>query len=364
MKKPQIKTLDLYLIKKFLGTFIFTVVIAVVIVIVFDLSEKVDKFVENNVPLNEIVFDYFGGFIPWIVNTFAPLLVFVSAIFFTSKLTQNSEFVAMLSSGISFKRLMVPYMFSAAVMCVFSMVLALYIIPPADQKRLEFENKYIKKQAALSTGRNIHYQIAPGEFVYVEQFSQWSNTAYRFSLETIEGGRIKSKLTAETAQWDTTFGGWKLHNYCQRDYFGASDVVTSGITTDTIIDLTIQDFYRREKMIESLSQRELNDLIEMQEMRGDESVKFALIQKYTRIATPFSAFILTVIAVALSSKKKRGGLGLNIGIGLALSFIYILFMRFSEMFVHTGTLPPAVAIWLPNIVFAIVAGFLYKIAPK
>lgn len=364
MDKKRITILDWYIIKKFIGTFIFTILISVVVVIVFDLSEKVDKFVEHNVTLHEIVFDYFGGFIPWIVNTFSPLFVFVSAIFFTSKLTQNSEFVAMLSSGISFKRLMVPYMASAAFMCVLSLVLALYIIPPADARRLDFENKYIKQQQTSAQQRNIHYQISPGEFVYVEQFSPWSNTAYKFTLETIKDNKIQSKLSAETAVWDSTFNGWKLRNYYQRDFYGPSEIVRSGRETDTIIDLTIKDFYRRQKMIESLSQSELDDLIDMQRMRGDESVKFALIEKHTRVATPFSAFVLTIIAVALSSKKKRGGLGINIGIGLALSFIYILFMRFSQMFVHTGTLPPGLAIWLPNIVFGIVAAILYRIAPK
>ena len=364
MKKFRLNTLDWYLIKKFVGTFFFTILIAVIIVIVFDLSEKVDKFVEHNVSMHEIIFDYFGGFIPWILNSFAPLFVFVSAIFFTSKLTQNSEFVAMLSSGISFRRLMVPYMLSAAFMCAFSLVLALYIIPPADHKRLEFENKYIKPQATTNNQRNIHYQIKPGEFVYVEQFSQWSNTAYKFTLETIKDGVLESKLSAESAQWDTTFQGWRLRNYYQRDFYGQSEMMKYGKATDTIIDLRIEDFYRRQKMIESLSQGDLNDLIAMQRMRGDESVKFALIEKHTRIATPFSAFILTIIAVALSSKKKRGGLGINIGIGIALSFIYILFMRCSQMFVHTGTLPPIIAIWLPNMVFAVVAAVLYRIAPK
>lgn len=364
MKKPRLNILDWYIIKKFIGTFFFTILIAIVVVVVFDLSEKVDKFVEHNVSMHEIVFDYFGGFIPWILNSFAPLFVFVSAIFFTSKLTQNSEFIAMLSSGISFNRLMVPYMVSAAFMCAFSLLLALYIIPPADQKRLEFENKYIKQQVSANNQRNIHYQIAPGEFVYVEQFSSWSNSAYKFTLETIKDGEVKSKLSADAAEWDTTFSGWKLKNYFIRDFYGPSEVVRHGKTIDTVIALQLKDFYRRQKMVESLSQADLNDLIAMQNMRGDETVKFSLIEKYTRTATPFSAFVLTVIAVSLSSRKKRGGLGINIGIGLALSFIYILFMRFSQMFVHTGTLPPGLAIWLPNMVFAIVAAVLYRIAPK
>ena len=365
MQKPHIKILDRYIIRKFLGTFIFTILIAVVIVIVFDLSEKISKFVDKDVPLKEIVFEYYAGFIPWIVNSFSPLFVFISAIFFTSKMAQNSEIVAMLSGGISFRRLMAPYMFSAGVIALLSLILGLYVIPPANEHRLAFENKYIKtQQIAADNLRNIHYQLSPGEFVYVEQFSRWANTAYRFTLERVEEGRIISKLSAESAAWDSTLGGWKLKNYYIRDFYGESEVVRTGRQIDTVISLTIDDFYRRKNIVESLSERDLNDLIAVQKMRGDALVKNALIEKNNRIAMPFSAFVLTIIAVSLSSRKERGGLGLNIGIGLALSFSYILFMRFSQMFVHTGIMSPALALWIPNIVFAIVAFILYRLAPK
>ena len=365
MNKLQIKLLDRYIIRKFLGTFIFTILIAVVIVIVFDLSQKISKFVDRDVPFHEIVFDYYGGFIPWILNSFSPLFVFISAIFFTSKMAQNSEIVAILSGGVSFRRLMAPYMFSAGVICVMSLVLGLYVIPPANEHRLAFENKYIKtQQIAADNLRNIHYQLSPGEFVYVEQFSRWANTAYRFTLERLEEGRIVSKLSAESAAWDSTFNGWRLRNYYIRDFYGESEVVRTGRQIDTVISLTIEDFYRRKNIVESLSGRDLDDLIAVQKMRGDALVKNAMIEKNNRIAMPFSAFVLTVIAVSLSSRKKRGGLGLNIGIGLALSFSYILFMQFSKMFVHTGMMSPALALWIPNILFAIVGGILYRLAPK
>lgn len=364
MKKSRIRILDWYIIKKFLGTFFFTLLIAIVIVITFDLSEKVDKFVDKQVPINEIVFDYYGGFIPWILNSFSPLFVFISVIFFTSKLAQNSEIIAILSGGISFRRFLAPYMAAASVIAGLSLLMSFYIIPPANQKRLDFENQYIKTQKVTSNQRNIHYQISPGEFVFVEQFSQWSNTAYNFTLETLEDNKIKSKLSAETAEWDSTFGGWKLRNFYLRDFYGDSEMVTTGKQLDTVINLTKEDFYRRKNIVESLSGKDLNALIDLQKMRGDASVKYALIEKNTRISMPFSAFVLTVIAVSLSSRKKRGGLGLNIGIGLALAFTYILFMRFSEMFVHTGTLSPALALWLPNILYGLVAAILYKLAPK
>ena len=328
MQTPHVKILDRYIIRKFLGTFLFIILIAVLIVVIFDLSEKIDKFLTKQIPLKEIVFDYYAGFIPWIVNSFSPLFVFISAIFFTSKLAQNSEIVAMLAGGISFRRLMAPYMFSAGVIALLSLLLGLYVIPPANKHRLDFENKYIKTQAiAAANMRNIHYQIAPGEFVYVEQFSRWANTAYRFTLEHIENHKIVSKISAESAAWDSTRGGWTLKNYFIRDFYGESEMVRTGRQLDTVINLTLEDFYRRQNAVESMSGRDLNDLIEVQRLRGDALIKRSLIEKNSRIAMPFSAFVLTVIAVSLSSRKKRGGLGLNIGIGLALSFSYIFFMK-------------------------------------
>lgn len=366
MKALNIKKLDWYIIKKFIGTYLFTLLIVILVVIIFDLSEKIDKFAEHSVPIKEIVFEYYGGFIPWILNSFSPLFTFLAAIFFTSQLASHSEIVAMLTSGVSFRRLMLPYMMSAAVICVFSLVMGMYIIPPANQHRLDFENKYIKTQRVANESRNIHYQIAPGQFVYVEQFSPWANTAYRFTLETIDvdKGELLSKLSAESAMWDSTKCGWRLHNYYERDFYGESVAVRAGRDKDTVISLTIEDFYRRKNIVESLSQRDLDDLIDTQRMRGDAMVKYALIEKNNRIAMPFSAFILTVMAVSLSSRKKRGGTGINIGVGLALSFSYILFQRFAQMFVHTGTLPPVVAMWLPNMLYAVIAYVLYRIAPK
>jgi len=201
--------------------------------------------------------------------------------------------------------------------------------------------------------------------VYVEQFSRWANTAYRFTLEHIEDHKIVSKISAESAAWDSTRGGWTLKNYFIRDFYGESEMVRTGRQLDTVINLTLEDFYRRQNAVESMSGRDLNDLIEVQRLRGDALIKRSLIEKNSRIAMPFSAFVLTVIAVSLSSRKKRGGLGLNIGIGLALSFSYILFMKFSQMFVTKGIIAsPALALWIPNILFAIVAVILYKLAPK
>ena len=358
------RRLDVYIVKKFITTFFVALLLIIGIVIIFDISEKIDDFVSKEAPLRAIIFDYYVNFVPYFMNMFSPLFVFITVIFFTSKMAADTEIVAILSCGISFHRMMVPYIFSATLIAIFSLCLNLFVIPEANKTRLEFENQYIK-QRFKGVGRNVHYQISPGEYVFAESFSSWNNTAYRFTLEKIEDDRLVSKISAESAVYDTAAGSWRLKKYFIREYNDdLTDRIRSGKQIDTIIPLTVKDFYLTENTVETLTYSELNELIDIQQMRGDANVKFALIEKNTRFALPFSAFILTIMGVALSSKKRRGGIGWNIGIGIALAFTYILFLRFSQMFVHTGALPPAIALWLPNVVFTIIAVFLYRIAPK
>ena len=358
------RKLDVYIVRKFITTFFVALILIIGIVIIFDISEKIDDFVSKEAPLKAIIFDYYVNFVPYFMNMFSPLFVFITVIFFTSKMASDSEIVAILSCGISFHRMMVPYIFSATLIAILSLCLNLFVIPEANKTRLDFENQYIKTRYK-SVGCNVHYQLSPGEFVFAESFSSWNNTAYRFTLEKIEDNVLVSKISAESAVYDTTKGSWRLKKYFIRDYKeDLTDAIRSGRQLDTVIDLSPKDFYLTEKTVETLTYSELNQLIDTQNMRGDANVKFALIEKNTRFALPFSAFILTIMGVALSSKKRRGGIGWNIGIGIALAFTYILFLRFSQMFVHTGALPPAIALWLPNVVFTVIAAFLYRIAPK
>ena len=342
------KKIDAYIVSKFITTFFIALILIIGIVIIFDISEKIDNFVAKEAPLKAVVFDYYLNFIPYFMNMFSPLFVFITVIFFTSKMAADSEIIAILSCGISFHRMMVPYIFSATLIALLSLCLNLFIIPDANKTRLEFENQYVKTRFK-SVGRNVHYQISPGEFVFAESFSSWNNTAYRFTLEKIVDNKLVSKISAESAVYNEEKDVWTLKKYFIRDYNDdLTDRIRSGKQLDTTLALSSKDFYLTEKTVETLNYNELNNLIDTQKMRGDANVKFALIEKNTRFALPFSAFILTIMGVALSSKKRRGGIGWNIGIGIALAFTYILFLRFSQMFVHTGVLPPAIALWLPN----------------
>jgi lipopolysaccharide export system permease protein len=359
----KINILDKYIIKKFIGTYFFAILIFIVIVIIFDLSEKIDDFVEKEAPLRAVVVEYYANFVPYFMNMFNPLFVFIAVIFFTSKLSSHSEIVAILAGGVSFKRLLYPYFLSALIIAVFSLFLNLFVIPPANKVRLEFSDKYIHDRY-INTNKDIHFQLYPGTYVYMESFNSWRNVANKFTLETIDGHEIVSKLSSETAVWDTTFNGWKLYNYILRQNVDGKDVISSGYSLDTVINLSVEDLNKRESIVEAYNYKELNDLIRTQKIRGDNRVLYSQIEKHTRFALPFSAFILTLMGVSLSSKKRKGGIGLNIGIGLVLSFSYILFLRFSQMFVHGGVLPPWIALWVPNLLYSFIAAFLYRIAPK
>ena len=361
--KPKI--LDRYIMKKFLTTFFIALLVIIVIVIIFDISEKIANFVEHEVPVKSIIFDYYVNFIPYFINMFSPLFVFITVIFFTSRMAANSEIIAILSGGISYHRMMVPYIVSAAIIALFSLMLNLFIIPRSNATRVEFETKYVDQNFTKYSRNNVHYQIAPGQFVYVQSFSAYNNTAYKFTLETIEDNKLVSKVSAESAVWDSTLDGWHLRRYFIRDYTkGLEDHVRCGEAMDTVIALKLSDFYRNQKTVETLQQKDLNALIATQKMRGDTNVMYAQIEKNRRMTLPFSAFILTIMAVALTSKKKRGGIGFNLALGIGLAFLYILFLKFSEMFVFTGTLSAGLALWLPNIVYSIIAVVLYRLAPK
>lgn len=361
--KPKI--LDRYIMGKFLSTFFIALLIIIGIVIIFDISEKIENFVQHEVPLKTIILDYYVNFVPYFINMFSPFFVFITVIIFTSRMAANSEIIAILAGGVSYRRMMVPYIVSAALIALLSLGLNLFVIPRANATRVEFENKYIDRYFNRYNRNNVHYQIAPGQFVYVQSFSSYNNTAYKFTLETIEDNKMVSKLTAESAAWDSTMDGWHLRRWFLRDYgTGLEDKVRCGDQLDTVIALKLDDFYRNQKTVEALTQKNLDALIETQKMRGDSNVMYAQIEKNRRMTLPFSAFILTIMAVALTSKKTRGGTGLNLAIGIGLAFLYILFLKFSEMFVYTGTMSAALAMWLPNFVYAAIAGVLYKIAPK
>ena len=360
----KINILDRYIIKKFLGTFFFTMLLLIVIIVVFDISEKIDDFIEKKPTLKEIIFDYYLNFVPFFVSMFSSLFTFVSAIFFTSKMAYQTEIIAILSSGISFRRFMYPYFIGACILAFFSFAINDVIMPPANKKRLAFEDKYIKSPVNYLE-RNVHKQVEQGLFVYLESFANNSETAYRFSMERFDGDRMVSKLMSERAQWNKEKEKWTIHNFYIRDIDSVgNESLRSDASIDTTINLHPSEFKRRANFTETMSTAELKEFIDTLRMQGADNINSFLIELHKRIAFPFSAFILTLIGVSLSTRKVRGGIGIHVAIGIAISFLYILFMQFSAEFATKGNLPPLLAAWVPNIIFGFVAAFLYRLAPK
>ncbi|MBP3202377.1 MAG: LptF/LptG family permease [Bacteroidales bacterium] len=364
MKLRGLQRLDWYIIRKFLVTFFVALAFLSLLIVIFDISEKIDDFVRKEAPLHAIVFDYYLNWIPYFLNQYSPMFVFLTVILFTSKMTQDSEVVAILSSGISYHRLVVPYLLSALFIAFLSLNLGMWVLPHANATRVQFEQKY-NSHRKVHMGHDMHYKLEDDHFVYIESFSAYNNTAYNFTLEDLSEGRLKSKITAESAQYDTLTGKWRLRNWFIRDYDeGMTDHIRSGRQMDTVLSLTRDDFFRNRYTIQELNQKELEELIDTQIMRGDASVNMTQIEKHNRYTLPFSAIILTIIGLSLCTRKRRGGMGLNLAAGLALGFSYILFMQFSEMFVITDTLPAYIAIWLPNYIYTVIAIVLYIRACK
>lgn len=360
MRKPWIKRFDAYIMKKFLGTFFFIILLLLAIIIMFDINEKLDAMLAA--PLKETVFKYFLNFLPYFMNQFAPLFVFITVIYFTSKMADHSEIIAILSSGISFKRLTVPYLVSATIIALITLILALYIIPPANVKRIEYTNQWVKNKR-VDYGDNIQLQIKPGVMVYMARYDNITKHGSRISIDEFKGNDLKSRITAADANYDT-LGRWKLVNYEIRRFDGVKETLSKGTSMDTLLDFTPRDFLIAKNDQEMLTSPELRHYIQDQKRRGVANIQQFEIEYEKRFAMTAAAFILTIIGLSLSSRKVRGGMGVNIGIGLLLSFSYILFMTVTQTFAVSGYTSPRVAMWIPNILYLIIAIFLYRKASR
>lgn len=352
--------LDRYIIRKFLGTYLFAIALLLAIVVMFDINEKIDAFLKA--PLKETVFDYFVNFLPFFANQFSPLFTFIAVIFFTSKLAGNSEIIAMLSTGMSYKRLLRPYLFSALVIAILTFTLDAYVIPPANVKRIDYQNTYVKNKR-VDYGSNIMLMVAPGQIAYMSRYDNISKSGSRFQLDSYSDKQLRSRLTAQSIKWDTLYN-WQIRDYVIRDFDEGREVITKGAKLDTIIPFEPRDFLIAVNDHEKMTTPELSDYISRQKNRGVGNIKTFEVEYHRRFAMTAAAFILTVIGMALSSRKVKGGLGLNIGIGLVLSFSYILFMTVTASFATSGLTSAAVAMWIPNTIYIIIAIILYRRVSK
>lgn len=357
-----IRRIDRFILKKFLGTYFMATVLMLAVISMFDVTEKLDAFL--TAPFSETLFDYFMSFLPYFALMLSPLFVFISVIFFTTKLAGNSEIIAILSSGISFRRLLRPYMIGAAIIAALTFVMSNYLIPPTNQRRINYTNKYVKNKS-VTTGIDIQLMASPGVVCYIGRFENDTKTGYRFSLDKFNGKQLVSRMTAQTALYDTTkMYHWTVRDYMIRDFDGRKEKIKSGNKLDTIIPIEPRDFLISVNDQETLTTPQITEYVEKQKMRGVANIKGFEIEREKRYASTAAAFILTLIGMSLSSKKSKGGMGLNIGIGLALSFSYILFSTITSSFAINGLTSPFIAMQIPNVVYLIIGIFLYRRASK
>jgi lipopolysaccharide export system permease protein len=357
------KQIDLYIVRKFVSTFLFMNLLLTMVIVIFDISEKIDDFLENSVPFQAVVFDYYLNFIPFMLNMFIGLITFIVVIYFTSRLAFNTEIIAIMAAGVSFRRLLLPYMLTAFLLAMLSFSLSNFLIPKANAVRLGFELQYMGKHKPKYESF-MHFQISPGSFISVQNFDPFSNSGYKAVLSRMEEGEVKRVITSEMLRWDSVNGLWQFDQYSDRRIDGQKEWLTHGPVLDTVLAVSPEDLTTRVVAVDHLGYRQLRKFISSSRIRGTENILYYEVEKHKRLAYPFATIILTLIGVSLSSRKVRGGIGFHIAMGLLASFSYILFMKFAETFATNGNLPPVIAVWVPNALFLGLALWLVYKAPK
>lgn len=359
------KIIDRYIIGKYLTTFVFTVCIFCLVIVIFDFSEKVDDFNKNRASMAQVFTQYYAiGSVPFFINMLTPLLNFIAVIFFTSKMADQTEIVPILNGGMSFYRMLRPYMICAGIICSLVLLSNLYIIPFTNKVKVDFENVYVKPQKVSTTSSSTHMQLDSNTYAYMGTFETKSGVGYNFTIEKFDGDVLTEKLMADRITWDSVNNKWSIHNYTVRHIDGLRERMETGEQRDTTLDMRPKDFEIYENVFSTMSQTDLNERILKEETRGTGMMNELLLEKYKRIINPFSAFVLTLIGVSLSSKKVRGGIGVSLGVGIGLSCIYVVLERFSTMFSVKGGLDPLISVLIPNVLFLVLSLYLMIKAPK
>ncbi len=358
--------LDRYIIGKFIGTYFYSIALILSISIVIDVNENLSKFIQYQAPWKAIVVDYYLNFVPYFANLFSPLFVFIAVIFFTSKMAGNSEIISIMAAGVSFKRLMRPYMISCIIISVMSYFLSAYVIPHGTVIRMNFASLYMNSKKNTSA-ENVQLQVQKGVIAYIQHYDNNFKRGYGFCLDKFENKKLVSHMTASDIQYDTiaeTKYHWKASNWKVRELKGNREYIRSGAQLDTLIAMEPMDLVYSKGQQETFTSPELDEYISKQIDRGSGNVVRYQVEYHKRIATSFASFILTIIGASLSARKRKGGMGMYLGLGLALSFVYIMLQTVCASFAVNADTPPMLAAWIPNIIFAVVAYFCYRKAPN
>jgi lipopolysaccharide export system permease protein len=366
MQLNQYKILDGYILKKYLLTFLLAIALIIIIVITFDVSEKLDDFISNKAPLKAIIFQYYVTFVPNFINLYSPLFIFIAVIFFTSKMAGNTEIIAILSSGISYKRLLQPYLHGSLVIALLVLILGNFVIPVTSRTQIEFDKNYIHKNSLRRNYySNIHFQSAPGVQVYAESYEVKQKTAHAFWMEFYdEDNNLVRRITAESIKYDSVDNRWEARDYFERNIKGSQESLVHHIVYKTQLGVKPDDFFRANKVILTMKTPELYRHIQTEKLRGSGLVTEAKIEYYQRLLNPLAILVMTFIGVAVSSRKTRGGIGMHLAIGIAIAFTFIIIMKVTSVFAINGNMPPFLAVLTPQIIFGIAAVYLIKVAPK
>ena len=365
------KILDRYILKKILSTFVFVMLILIAIIVVIDLTEKIDKFTKNNLSSSEIL-GYYLDYVPWVAGFISPIIIFIAIVYVTSRLAAHTEIIAMLSSGISFVRLLWPYVVGASILATVSFLLNGWVIPKSNRERVAFEMQYIKTRT-YSDRQNVHMQVEPNVFLYIQNYNAESNTGYQFTLERFENNRLVEKLSADNIAWDTAKNTWTLRYWNRKQIdqmFSVNDqrksrsLVDNGVTLDTALAITPSDFSNEDRKYDGMTITELNEHIAKLRFRGSTGVEVFEVEKHIRYASPFTIFVLVFMGVIVSARKSRGGTGFQIALGFFLAFIFILFFMLTRTFAEAGSLSPWMAAWIPNMIFVFISLALYRYVPR
>ena len=366
------KLLDRYILRQFLSTYVFVVMLLLAVITVIDLTEKTDKYAKANLGFLQIA-DYYGDFLPWIAGLITPITVFIATVFVTARMAGHTEVIAMLSSGMSFRRLLLPYFIGALLIASASFWLNGWVIPNSNKSRIAFELEYLKPKTS-SSHRNIHMQVGPNTILYLQNYHNDTDKGFSFTLEKFKDGKLVEKLTARRIEWDTTKNKWTLYDWQITDVNKIFEpVVNDSIKgkpmvqnepLDTALIIHPREFDNDYRKYDGLTLTELNKYIKTLKARGSAGIAEYEVEKYTRFASPFSIFILTFMGVIVSSRKSRGGTGSQIALGFALSFIFILFFMMFRTFAEAGSIPPMISVWIPAIIFKTISAVMYKYVPR
>ena len=356
------KKLDRYIIRQLLTTFVFVVVILVLIICVIDYTDKNDQFIKNEIS-GELIKRYYLSFAPYFAALLTPITAFIATILVTAKLASQTEIIAILASGVSFRRLMFPYLVAGVLIASLSFYLNGYVIPDANKFRVEFELTYIKKPYQ-NLDRDIHFKIGPNDYVYLNRYNNYRDVGYTVTLERFENYEMKEKINASRIQWDSTQQKWQLLDWEKRTMLERGELIEEGKSLDTLLNLRPADFENKQKLETTLTMPELQDYIDLQVSRGADDVMIYRVERYIRYMQPFTVIILSFIALIVAARKSRRGTGFQIALGFFIAFVFIIFFVFAQAIAAAGTMDPLLAIWLPNIIFAGVGVVLYNTIPR